>query len=152
MVLGYNTEESVPIDWDIVKDVTEEQKVLGDLIYSDYYVLEDWSRSESDWAAWEYYDIEKGEGYVLAFRRSSATGTRTYNLRGLEKDTEYKIWFEDANKPVIRTGLDLMKNGVEFNLPSVESSDILHIQKADAADADRALTANITEVSSKRPA
>ena len=147
MVLGYNTEESVPIDWDIVKDVTEEQKVLGDLIYSDYYVLEDWSRSESDWAAWEYYDIEKGEGYVLAFRRSSATGTRTYNLRGLEKDTEYKIWFEDANKPVIRTGLDLMKNGVEFNLPSVESSDILHIQKADAADADRALTANITEVS-----
>ena len=147
MVLGYNTEESVPIDWDIVKDVTEEQKVLGDLIYSDYYVLEDWSRRETDWAAWEYYDIEKGEGYVLAFRRSSATGTRTYNLRGLEKETEYKIWFEDANKPVVRTGLDLMQNGVEFNLPSVESSDILHIQKAAAADADRALVSNITQVS-----
>ena len=147
MVLGYNTEESVPIDWDIVRDVTEEQKVLGEYIYSDYYVLEDWSRSGNDWAAWEYYDIEKGEGYAIAFRRENATGTRTYYLRGLEKDAEYKIWFEDQNKPVVRTGLDLMKNGVEFNLPSIESSDILHIQKADTADADRALIADITEVS-----
>ena len=147
MVLGYNTEESVPIDWDIVKDITEEQKVLGEYIYSDYYVLEDWSRSESDWAAWEYYDIEKGEGYAIAFRRANAEGTKTYYLRGLEKDAEYKIWFEDQNKPVIRTGLDLMKNGVEFNLPSIESSDILHIQKADTADADRDLIADITEVS-----
>ena len=137
----------MPIDWDIVRDVTEEQKVLGEYIYSDYYVLEDWSRSGNDWAAWEYYDIEKGEGYAIAFRRENATGTRTYYLRGLEKDAEYKIWFEDQNKPVVRTGLDLMKNGVEFNLPSIESSDILHIQKADTADADRALIADITEVS-----
>ncbi len=147
MVLGYNTEKSQPIDWDIVNDITEEQAALGHLLYSDYYVLEDWSRNENNWAAWEYYDNDLGEGYVLAFRRSNADGTRTYRLRGLEKATEYKIWFEDANKPVIRTGLDLMTNGVEFNLPSVESSDILHIQKAATADADRALVAKVTEVS-----
>ncbi len=147
MVLGYNTEKSQPIDWDIVDDITEEQEALGHLIYSDYYVLEDWSRSESDWAAWEYYDNDLGEGYVLAFRRANAEGTRTYRLRGLEKATEYKVWFEDANKPVIKTGLELMTNGVEFNLPSVESSDILHIQKAAQADADRPLMATVTEVS-----
>ena len=146
MVVNYNCLDS-PIDWDIVDDIVQEHKLVKDLIYSDYYVLENWSHNESDWAAWEYYEPETGEGIVQVFRRTNGNGTETYRLRGLEKETEYKIWFEDQNKPVVRTGLDLMKNGVEFNLPSIESSDILHIQKADAADPDRALIANITEVS-----
>ena len=148
MVLGYNTDsKNAPVDWDIIEDITEEHKVIGKFIYSDYYVLENWSRNEADWAAWEYYDVDMGEGYAIAYRRSDGAKANTYRLKGLEKDTEYKIWFEDANTPVIRTGLDLMQNGVEFKLPCIESSDILHIQKAANADADRALLASITEVS-----
>lgn len=148
MVLGYDTDKTkAPIDWDIVEDITEEHKAISHLIYSDYYVLEQWTRSEREWAAWEYYDTESYEGYVLAFRRSAADARRTYKLKGLDSNTYYKVWFEDANRPAIRTGKDLMENGVVFALPASNTSDILHIKKSDNAPADRSLTTAITQVS-----
>ena len=149
MVLGYDTDsKNAPVDWDIIEDITEEHKDIMHLLYSDYYVHEDWSSSGDSWSAWQYFDQDLGEGYLIAFRRENASATRTYYLKGLDKTTEYKIWFEDANKPVVRTGLDLMKNGVEFTVPVQMGSDILHIQKADEADENRALTSIISEVSS----
>lgn len=148
MVLGYNTDaENAPVDWDIIEDITEEHKDIMHLLYSDYYVHEDWSSSGTDWSAWQYFDQDLQEGYLIAFRRENASAARTYYLKGLDKDTEYKIWFEDANKPVVRTGIDLMKNGVEFTVPVAMGSDILHIQKASQADADRNLSAIISEAS-----
>ena len=148
MVLGYDTnKKDAPIDWDIVEDITEEHKAISHLIYADYYILEQWSRSDKEWAAWEYYDTDTGEGYVLAFRRSAADSSRTYKLKGLDSNTYYKIWFEDANRPAIRTGKDLMENGVVFALPASNTSDILHIMKADSAPKDRSLTTAITQVS-----
>ena len=148
MVLGYDTDaNTAPIDWDIVEDITEEHKAISHLIYSDYYILEAWSRSNKEWAAWEYYDSESYEGYVIAFRRDFAEATKTYRLKGLDSNTYYKIWFEDANKPTIRTGKDLMENGVVFTLPAANTSDILHIKKSDTAPADRDLTTKITQVS-----
>ena len=148
MVLGYDTDEkTAPIDWDIVEDITEEHKAISHLMYSDYYILEEWSRQGDEWAAWEYYDSELGEGFALAFRRDNAEAIRTYRIKGLDSDAEYKIWFEDANKPTIRTGRDLMENGVIFALPATNTSDILHIRKVDKAGADRNLITSITQVS-----
>lgn len=148
MVLGYDTDaKNAPIDWDIVDDITEEHKDIMHLLYSDYYVHEDWSSSDNDWSAWQYFDKDLQEGYLIAFRRATATESRTYYPKGLDKETSYKIWFEDANKPVVRTGIDIMKNGVVFNVPTVQGSDILHIQAAATSDNDRALTTLISEVS-----
>jgi len=148
MVLGYDTDSvNAPVDWDIIEDITEEHKSIMHLLYSDYYVLENWSSSGNDWAAWEYFDSDLEEGYVIAFRRENAGTTRTYQLKGLDQNTFYKVWFEDANEPVVRTGRDLMNNGVTFKVPVADGSDILHIQKASRAEADRSLTSIISQVS-----
>ena len=147
MVLGYDTDPNVPIDWDIVRDVTQEQASLAKLHYGDYYTLLPRTREETDWAAWQYYDGNPGEGYALAFRRSQAEGTQTLMLKGLEKESTYKVWFEDADMPFTATGEQLMQKGVTFTLPCPESSDILHFVKFESAPADRRLTATVTQVS-----
>ena len=147
MVLGYDSAKDVPLDWDIVRGVTKEHSAISHLNYGDYYILEEWSRDESDFAAWEYVSREKDEGYVIAFRRATADAKRHYKLKGLSKAESYKIWFEDANSPMIKSGKELMEEGVCFALPCIESSDILHFALLEKAPENRILTPFITKTS-----
>lgn len=145
MVLDYITDS--PVDWDIVQDITQEHAELAAFNYGDYYVLSNWSRSESDWAAWEYYCPDQGRGYAMVYRRNRAATSQKILLKGLETNATYKIWFEDANKPAYYTGQELMLDGLEVSLPADNTSDIIHIAKKELNIADRRLTAKMTQIS-----
>ena len=133
-------------DWLILRDRIDEHTELTRCNYGDYYALIDWNRNEDEWAAWENYDVNLGEGYVAAFRRLGAPESVTVYPKGLEKDAQYRVWFIDANAPKTVSGETLMRDGVTFTCPCGESSDILRIVKADKAPQDRNLIGKITEV------
>ena len=133
-------------DWLLLRDRIDEHYELARCNYGDYYALIDWNRSNNEWAAWENYDVNLGEGYVIAFRRPNAPESVTVYPKGLEADAQYRVWFIDANDPKTVSGEELMKNGVTFTCPCGESSDILRIVKADKAPKDRNLIGKITEV------
>ena len=133
-------------DWLLLRDRIDEHTELARCNYGDYYALIDWNRNEKEWAAWENYDVNLGEGYIAAFRRLGAPESVTVYPKGLEKDAQYRVWFIDANAPKTVSGETLMRDGVTFVCPCGESSDILRIVKADKAPQDRNLIGKITEV------
>lgn len=142
-VLGYDSNK--PIDWDIVRDVVDEHKLVDRYNYADYYKLTSYSRDDSDPVAWQFYDPADKSGYALVFRRPDAPAKTHLRLKGLDADTTYHLWLEDRSTHYEMTGKELMTSGIDVIIPAARSSDILHIS---TKYEERRLTPSITQVSS----
>lgn len=148
--MEYNYSPYDPIDWYKVQDAGAEQRVVSKYYYADFYQLTDYSRSEGDWMAWEYYLSEEGHGYANIWRRSEADATCRIFLKGLDADAVYDVWFEDRNSHAQYTGGELMYEGIEVTLPSYRSNDLMYfsvVGNSYAPYTARTLSVQVTEPS-----
>ncbi len=115
-------------DVDFIKDAIEEHKIVSQFNYGDYYQLLPYTRTNTDWMAWELFDETRQEGYAMFFRHSDATSSRKIALKGLDENRTYHVWFEDRGQHRILTGAELMA-GIDVLLPAGDTSDILYIMQ-----------------------
>ena len=101
---------------------------MNALFTADYYPLTPWNREDNEWIGWEFFDAEKGEGFVQVFRRENAPDeVLTVRLLGLEPQKRYRIetWGADIQ---IMDGSRLLEEGLQIRTPP-RSSCILFLSE-----------------------
>lgn len=83
------------------------------------------------WDGLEYYDPKTRRGVVYAFRGSTKDqSSYRYFLKGLIPDARYSIHFHDHTaSDQVRTGRELMANGLPVNLHAIETSELVFVDQ-----------------------
>ncbi|MDD4190945.1 MAG: alpha-galactosidase [Mangrovibacterium sp.] len=104
-------------------------KNLRPFFYGDYYPLTRAGTRNSDWIAFQFNRPEENDGIVLAFRRPECRSENIIvKLGGIDKNSDYELFFEDYNLRIVKSGNDLV-NGLEFSIPHQPSSLLVRYQK-----------------------
>jgi alpha-galactosidase len=83
------------------------------------------------WDGMQYFDPATRRGALFAFRGSTAEDSHTFQLKGLDPASRYRVTFEDGSaEPTTVTGKDLMDHGLEVRLGEPDSSEIVLIDRA----------------------
>jgi alpha-galactosidase len=130
-----------PFDW--MRTLVAQLKRARPYYYGDYYPL--WPCSSNsdctqavpersaafEWAAWQFNRPEEGDGMVQAFRRDqSSEAARSLRLRGLDPAAIYELADVDAGAPKTLSGADLMRQGLQVEIPEKPGSAIIFYKKA----------------------
>jgi hypothetical protein len=82
------------------------------------------------WTGMEYYESKKQSGVVYIFKPDNNENTQTIKLKGLDKDVNYKITFEDGSNPnIILAGKVLMMSGINISLSGKFTSELMFFEK-----------------------
>jgi hypothetical protein len=86
------------------------------------------------WDGMEYFDPNARRGVVYAFRGSVENeADHKFVLHGLSPRSRYQLQFQDHSAPEqIVEGSELMKGGINFHLPSPNSSEIVSLRELPA--------------------
>jgi alpha-galactosidase len=81
------------------------------------------------WDGLEYWDSNRKQGVVYAFRGTDASErTHTFLLRGLNPAATYRLKFNDhTSADRTSTGRELIKSGVKVYLPVKNSSELVFV-------------------------
>ena len=119
------------INWDFTGDFSvkrargllDEYKRLRPYFYGDFYPLTSYSDSASDWLAYQFDRPEEGDGMALAFRRSACeTPICAVKFHGLNPASSYEVYFEDYGIRIIKSGAELLGQGLELRIPEPAAS------------------------------
>jgi len=124
--LGYDTRRE-DLDYTLLRRMaTEWQNVAPILINGDYYPLTPWSAENSAWLAYQFDWPDQGKGVVQAFRRpGTAESTAQLCLRGLVEANLYTLSNPDDETKVVRTGRQLMEEGLTVALSKPASATLI---------------------------
>jgi alpha-galactosidase len=90
------------------KKNVDELKSLRELWLGDYYPLSEINLEETKWCGWEFYRPDLQKGFAMVFRRSLCKQNEfTLNLRGLKKNSKYKVTFADENTTKVMNAREL---------------------------------------------
>lgn len=82
-----------------------------------------------NWDGIEYYDPARACGVVYAFRGSTEKDPRhSFTLRGLSPENKYRVHFTDRASDVTISGAQLLSSGIEVELPSPQSSELVFFE------------------------
>jgi hypothetical protein len=84
------------------------------------------------WDGLEYYDPTAGRGVVFLFRPDSADASQTVFLRGLERSASYRVSFEDTPETFVRSGEQLMREGLRVELPERFTAALVYLNRSGA--------------------
>jgi alpha-galactosidase len=102
---------------DAQKKAYGEAARIAPLLLGDYHPLTSYSLTRDRWIAWQFHRPEHGDGVVQAFRRPECAESRiTLRLSGLKPSARYEITDEDNPGKTIRTGRELMADGLHIEL------------------------------------
>lgn len=92
----------------------------------DYYPLMRPSYEKDNWTCWQYENPEKGEGVIIAFRRSECLMDRaTVSPGGLQKGADYVFTDEVSGKTERIPAEELADRGLVIELPEKRSCKVL---------------------------
>ena len=84
------------------------------------------------WDGLFYWSAAIKKGMLSLFRPDAAEEQQIVRLKGLDRTGRYWVWSEDASVPPgIRTGQELMQEGLSAKLPAHYSSDLIYVQAAE---------------------
>lgn len=95
------------------------------LLAEDCYHLTPPPGSTEAWQAVEFCKRNGAEAVVLAFRSSSTQDRYRLKLKGLRPAVRYRLQWESQKTEMLRTGAELVKEGIVLVLPKVDMSDVL---------------------------
>jgi len=128
-ITGKNDE---PIN-DIQKCMSEFKR-LRPYFYGDYYPLTEAANhymGNSSWLAYQLNRPEQKDGIILAFRREDVTNESIrINLRGLDENANYEMYYEDYGLRVYDTGKKLM-DGIDIMIPTKPASLLISYKKVE---------------------
>jgi alpha-galactosidase len=127
-VAGYDSE---PIE--LIRQRMKEFKELRSFYFGDFYPLTDTKNFTSNavWLAYQMNRPEKGDGFIVAFRREN-NPDETIHIRpgGLDREALYELFYEDYGIRLNKSGDELMK-GFDIMIPVRKSSLMIHYKKAE---------------------
>jgi alpha-galactosidase len=85
--------------------------------------------STSSTDAIQSYNADTGVALAVVTRAESAGPQYTFRPKGLDPDQRYAVFFDIDPSVYSMSGAQLMANGVRVLLPTVYSSDVVHIQR-----------------------
>ena len=82
------------------------------------------------WDGMFYWSATSRRGTLYVWRPESPEARQTVRLKGLQPDVKYWLWSEDgAISAGLRSGDELMRAGLELQLPQAYSSDLIFVQE-----------------------
>jgi alpha-galactosidase len=98
-----------------VRRMLAQTKMLRPLWLGDYYPLFEISADERAWCGWQFHRPDLGKGFAMVFRREdSPYAAGEVDLRALDPQAEYKVWFVDEDRHEVLTGEQLQRWLVEL--------------------------------------
>lgn len=124
-ITGKNS-ESIPAIQKRIKDF----KSLRSYFYGDYYPLTGAGIRDSDWKAFQFDRPAEKDGIILAFRRPECgSESITVRLGGIDKNSNYELFFEDYDLTILKSGAELME-GLDLAIPEKPLSLLIRYRKA----------------------
>lgn len=109
-------------------------KAIRPVFTADFYPLTPYNLEKNRWIAWQYYDPERGEGVVEAFRRDECPdATLAVKLHALEGKTSYVMTNLDTGEMTTKTGADLMKEGFAITATEAPTATLIQYRRADSS-------------------
>jgi len=138
-----NLSSAIVVGWDInnpTHSIAEMKKYMNEFkrlrsffYYGDYYPLTDLSciLKDNTWLAYQLNRPEEGDGVILAFRREgNFNETLKINLKGLDKNSLYEVFYEDYGVKINRSGAELME-GLDIHIPTKPGSLLISYRKVE---------------------
>jgi alpha-galactosidase len=120
-------------NWDRIRLHLQRCHELAPNMLGDFYPMTPYSLDETLWAAWQFDRPEEGKGMVQAFRRTTSdVSSMTFKLRGLDAKARYKVQDIDSTTSEVKTGKELMENGLKVTIASKPGAAIVTYKKAEA--------------------
>ncbi len=117
------------VDW--LAKMLDQHQAIRAFYEGDYYPLTPYSRSETDWMAYQLHRSDMDAGVVVAFRRSeSPDETARFKLHGLAPDGRYAITNFDQPGTTDMLGRELSEQGLPVALIEQASSAIITYQRS----------------------
>jgi hypothetical protein len=83
------------------------------------------------WDGMFYWSPSLKRGTLYIFRPAADNDRQAVKLKGLEPQREYWAWCEDGSMaPGVRTGSEMMDQGLDIRLPQSYTSDLIYLQDA----------------------
>lgn len=126
------TNDSVTVD--DIKNRLKEYYELKSYYYEDYYPLlgtgNNHLTGEDVWLAYQLYRPSDATGYVVAYRRpENGDSTLTVKLFGLKPSADYSVTDIDTGISLMKTGKELMEQGLTINADKPRSAKLLFYQE-----------------------
>lgn len=84
-----------------------------------------------NWDGMFYWNPNASRGVLFVFRPNAKEPQKTVKLRGLNPKRKYRLWCEDGSiDPGLRSGAELMHEGLSIRLPKKYMSDLIFVQDA----------------------
>ncbi|MBV9227143.1 MAG: GH36 C-terminal domain-containing protein, partial [Acidobacteriaceae bacterium] len=114
------------LPYDEMRKMLSQWRSVADDYFGDFYPLTPYSMSKDVWAAWQFDNRKRAEGFLQVFRRSaSAYESAHFKLRGLNPATRYLVSNVDTEEQRECSGRELMDEGVRVELRSAPGSALL---------------------------
>lgn len=83
------------------------------------------------WDGMFYWSPSLQRGTLYIFRPDAPEGRQIVKLKGLDPNRDYWAWSEDGSiSPGVRSGAELMAEGLSLRLPRPYTSDLIYLQAA----------------------
>lgn len=101
------------LDAALLRELFEQGRAIQPCFVGDYWPLTPYSRSLSDWCAWQFDQPDLGVGLVQGFRRRDCPlPALSVQLRGLDPEARYELEEVDTHATRTATGLEVMSTGL----------------------------------------
>jgi alpha-galactosidase len=115
---------SFPFSW--ARQTLDQYLKLRSFYEGDYYPLTAYSQARDAWMAYQLDKPESGSGLVVVLRRpQSPYLSARFPLRSLNPAATYQVTNLDTNERIVRSGKELLADGLEAHLNSAPDSALL---------------------------
>jgi alpha-galactosidase len=122
------------LDYDKIRKLTEQFRVVMPYYYGDYYPLMPHNRDEGSWIAWQFNRPDSGDGIVQAFRRKKCIYESVrLKLQGLDPQAKYEFATVGDGTKSEATGEELMKKGIPIAIDACPGVANVEYRKISAA-------------------
>ncbi len=115
--------------WEEIARLVAEWRRISTYYYADFYTLTEWNNDPSLWRGYMYFDPARDAGFAQLFRPGeSADAVRRIRFHGVTPAHTYRLCDTDGTLDLLRTGRELLEDGVDIPLPQPLSAMVLHIR------------------------
>ncbi len=115
--------------WEEIARLVAEWREVAAFYYADFYTLTEWNNDPSLWRGYMYFDPCKDAGAAQLFRPEHSTeSTRRIRFYGLAPTHTYRLSDTDGTVELVRSGQELLTEGVDISLPTPLYAMVLHLR------------------------
>lgn len=109
-----------------VRDFVAEYKKVRPYLSEDYYPLTPFATDKAAWCVMQFYDPEKREGVILAFRRAESPFSKgKFQLHGLADALNYEFTDVDTSETRTLAGNKATQDGFELEIPAPRCAKVI---------------------------